>query len=107
MGGKCGPTLNNCNEMVPCSTMCAGTGATCGGGGVNGVCGCRPELPERREMRQRPQQLWSHRTVWQLLRRAPSLWWWRRPERVRLHAGDEGHRVLGRQKLQHGAGRVR
>lgn len=41
--GKCGPTQNNCMHTVQCSPTCSGTGQTCGGLGVPGMCGCPSE----------------------------------------------------------------
>lgn len=40
--GACGDRTNNCGTTVTCPA-CTETGASCGGGGVEGSCGCTPE----------------------------------------------------------------
>lgn len=40
----CGSTSDGCGGMVDCGSVnCTGTGQTCGGGGVEGICGCKPK----------------------------------------------------------------
>ncbi|MFO0639950.1 MAG: hypothetical protein U0183_12110 [Polyangiaceae bacterium] len=40
----CGMIADGCGGVVDCAaTNCTGTGQTCGGGGVEGRCGCKPK----------------------------------------------------------------
>ncbi len=36
---------DGCGGVVDCgtTTTCTGTGQTCGGGGTEGICGCKPK----------------------------------------------------------------
>jgi hypothetical protein len=67
---------------------------------------CGPDMPERRQMRQRREQLRPDRGVSRHVRRASNLWRRRPGQRVRLHAEDDGRGVRG-QELRWRVGRLR